>query len=612
MRFHALILSAAALLAGAGDALAGETTTSPSVRIPIHIYKSNKKGKLFPFSNKAGKLFKLEVRLFKPGEVDPFWSETQYLTSQVVQGQAILELGQDGSLPVTQLAGDELISTVVSALKKPKPGQAPGDVPAKATYVESGLEGLGSGGITFGQVIYPSALYTPDGTPLIENGEWVGPIAGLQGPPGDVGPQGPQGDAGPQGPQGDVGPQGPAGAQGEQGPAGPQGVAGPVGPQGEQGEVGPQGPPGADGPTFTGGTVTHIIATNALGSLVAQNGSVEAKFDVSAGGALVTGGGLVLANNGDAANMQLAGNGNVEFYRDADLSTPEPNRPTDWFRWFGSVEVEGLAGALKEYMRLNDDQTPDLYIRGGYFSPQGSLAVLLPSADPSLEPGDVVALDPDSPGSVVRANAHGGLPAFGVVVEEAGVVLGEDMDGVAPWLIEAANQAGWAGNAGLQEQLMEQWVAAQDDSNRVMVAIAGIVPVKLAAGAPAPALGDGLMVAHLEGLAQRQVGVTPAFAMAMADGAGATSVPALLQPAAGAGSEAAVTAPSGTGLVPQASLQVTVTAPGLRADSNPLVTFYGDPGSRSWVSARGDGWFTLRLAEPAPADVHFGWQAAGR
>jgi hypothetical protein len=605
MRFRALILSAAALLAGAGDALAGEPTTSPTVRIPIHIYKSNKKGKLFPFSNKAGKLFKLEVRLFKPGEVDPFWSETQYLTSQVVQGQAILELGQDGSLPVTQLAGDELITTVVSALKKPKPGQAPGDVPAKATYVESGLEGLGSGGVTFGQVIYPSALYTPDGTPLIENGEWVGPIAGLQGPPG------PQGDAGPQGPQGDGGPQGPAGPQGEQGPDGPQGVAGPAGAKGDQGDVGPQGPPGADGPPFTGGTVTHIIATNALGSLVAENGNVEAKFDVTAGGALITGSGLVLANNGDSAKMQLAANGEMEFYRDIDLSKPEPNRTTDWFRWFGSDEAEGSSGELEEYMRLNDDIQPDLYIRGSYLSPQGSLAVKLHSADPSLEPGDVVALDPDSPGSVVRASAHGGLQALGVVVQDAGLVLGEDMDGVAPWLIQAANQAGWEGNVELKEQLMQQWADAQDGSNLVTVAIAGIVTVKLSAAAPAPALGDGLMVAHQDGLAQRQVGVALAFAMAMADGAGSGSVPALLRPGPSTSGEAALVAPSGTGLVPQGSVQVTVTSPGLRSDMNPLVTFYGDPGSRSWIAARGDGWFTLRLAEPAPADVSFGWQAAG-
>lgn len=608
MRMQALILSASFLVAGAGDALAGEASASPTVRIPIHIYKSNKKGKLFPFSNKAGKLFKLEVRLYKPGETDPFWSETQYLSTPVVQGQAILELGQDGSLPVSQLAGDELITTVVSALKKPKPGQAPGDVPAKATYIESGLEGLGASGVTFDQVIYPSALYTPDGTPLIENGEWVGPTAGLQGPPG------PQGEAGPQGPQGDVGPQGPAGpagAQGEQGPAGPQGVAGPAGPKGDQGDVGPQGPPGDDGPPFTGGTVTHIVATNELGSLVAENGSVEAKYNVTAGGALFTGGGLVYANNGDTAKMQLAANGDTEFYRDIDISTPEPNRTKDWFRWFGSDEAEGTVGKLTEYMRLNDDVTPDLYIRGSYMSPQSSLAVMMPSGDPSLGPGDVVALDPDAPGSVVRASAHGGLPAIGVVVQDAGLTLGDDMDGVASWLIQAANEAGWNGDTELQQQLMEQWAAAQEQSNVVAVAVAGIVTVNLAAGAPAPALGDGLMVAHQVGLAQRQVGAAPAFALAMADGAGAGSVPALLQPGQASASKAASSGLSGTGLLSQASQQVTVTSPGLRADSNPLVTFYGDPGSRSWVSARGVGWFTLSLAEPAPADVRFGWQVAG-
>ncbi|MBM3984911.1 MAG: hypothetical protein FJ296_04350 [Planctomycetes bacterium] len=599
MRFRALILSTATLLAGTGDALAGETTTSTSVRIPIHIYKSNKKGNLFPFSNKEGKLFKLEVRLFKPGEVVPYWSETQYLTTQVVQGQAIIELGKDGTLQVAQLAGDELITTVVSALKKPKPGQAPGDVPATATYVESGFENLGFGGITFGQVIHPAAIYTPDGAPLIVNGEWVGPTAGLQGPPG------PQGGAGPQGPVG------PAGAQGQQGEQGPQGVAGPAGSKGDQGDVGPQGPPGSDGPTFTGGIVTHIIATNELGSLVAENGSVEAKYDVTAGGAVFTGHGLVYANNGDVAKMQLAANGDVEFYRDIDKTTPEPNRPSDWFRWFGSDVAEGSLVKFTEYMRLNDNITPDLFIKGTYVSPQWSLAVMMPNSDPSLGPGDVVALDPNNPGSVVRASAQGGLPAIGVVVEEAGFSLGEDMNGVAPWLIEAANEAGWAGNDELKKQLMEQWAAAQESNDRVAVAIAGIVTVKLAAGAPAPALGDRLMVAHQQGLAQRQVGSSPSFAVAMAQGASAGSVPAMLQPGAGSQGKASVDWLSGAGLVAQSSLQTTVMSPGLRADSNPLVTFYGDPGSRSWISARGDGWFTLSLAEPAPVDVRFGWQVAG-
>ena len=166
---------------------------------------------------------------------------------------------------------------------------------------------------------------------------------------------------------------------------------GPAGPKGDQGDVGPQGPPGDDGPPFTGGTVTHIVATNELGSLVAENGSVEAKYNVTAGGALFTGGGLVYANNGDTAKMQLAANGDTEFYRDIDISTPEPNRTKDWFRWFGSDEAEGTVGKLTEYMRLNDDVTPDLYIRGSYMSPQSSLAVMMPSGDPSLGPGDVVA-----------------------------------------------------------------------------------------------------------------------------------------------------------------------------------------------------------------------------
>jgi len=38
-------------------------------------------------------------------------------------------------------------------------------------------------------------------------------------------------------------------------------------------------------------------------------------------------------------------------------------------------------------------------------------------------------------------------------------------------------------------------------------------------------------------------------------------------------------------------------------------SIYGDPGSRTWVEGKGEGWFVLRLSEPAPAAVNFGWTA---
>lgn len=69
--------------------------------------------------------------------------------------------------------------------------------------------------------IHPTSI-TINGEQVIDaSGQWVGDVAGLQGPVGPTGPQGPQG------PQGQAGPQGPQGATGPQGPVGPQGPAGP-------------------------------------------------------------------------------------------------------------------------------------------------------------------------------------------------------------------------------------------------------------------------------------------------------------------------------------------------------------------------------------------------
>ncbi len=582
---------------------------APTLRVPIHIFKTNKKGKSFPFKNKAGKLFKLEVRIYQPGEPDPFWTETQFLTDAVSEGQAILELGQESALPSNLFAEDVLISTTVTALKKPKQGQAPADVPPKAAYNESSLEGLGLSGLTFNQDLYPSAIYTPGGTPLILNGEWVGPTAGFQGPAGPTGAPGATGPAGAPGATGPLGPAGPQGLAGPQGPAGPQGV---------QGETGPPGPAGPSGPTFTGGIVTHIIATNLGSSIVAQDGDVQAGHNVTAGDGLFTGSGLMYANQGDEARVMLAANGAAESWRDIDLSSPEPNRTTDWFRWFGSTVGDGGPEPW-EIMRLNDDVTPDLTIQGGYGSPFLSITMMLTSSDPTLTPGDVVALDPAKANAVVRAQKNGLLP-IGVVVEGGGgLTLGVDMDGVAPDLLAQANAAGWTGDFALQTQLMEQWHDAQSHTDKVAVAFAGVAAVKVSSTGPAPELGDELCISSQAGKVQCHTGKEPVVGIALEDSNGSGSVLALVRPVGSKKSsddddddDEEATQSSGTGMLAMGATQVVVPAGGLQPDQHPLITFYGDAGSRSWIAAKGEGWFTLRLAEPAPADVHFGWQAASR
>lgn len=153
--------------------------------------------------------------------------------------------------------------------------------------------------------IHPTSV-TVNGTTVInEQGQWVGSVAGLQGPAGPIGPQGPQGLQGLQGPtgqtgpQGPIGPQGPQGLQGEQGPQGPAGqdasatdvadqladdpafrddligvliaeyletLRGPQGPQGPQGIQGIQGPPGAGSPDTPEQVLAKLLQVDGTGS----------------------------------------------------------------------------------------------------------------------------------------------------------------------------------------------------------------------------------------------------------------------------------------------------------------------------------------------------------
>ncbi len=102
---------------------------------------------------------------------------------------------------------------------------------------------------------------------VAEDGTWVGPATGLQGPAGPQGPAGatgatgpagaagPTGAAGPQGPRGATGPAGPAGAVGAQGAMGASGATGPAGPAGAVGAQGARGATGATGPAGPTGSV---------------------------------------------------------------------------------------------------------------------------------------------------------------------------------------------------------------------------------------------------------------------------------------------------------------------------------------------------------------------
>jgi hypothetical protein len=353
--------------------------------------------------------------------------------------------------------------------------------------------------------------------------------------------------------------------------------------------------------------VTHIVTTNGASSLKAQNGSVEASQDVIAGGTIRPRGGLIYADQGAESVLMLASNEAMQFLRDVDITSPEPDRPSEWFRWFGTKLGQGGVGEPFEIMRLNDDVTPDLGVLGSFQSPETSVALQMQSSDPTLGPGDVVSLDPQQPGYVVRTAPHG--QPFGVIVEGGGLVLGAALGGVSPELLQAATQAGWSGDFATQALLLAQWMAAQEAADFVRVAVGGVAMVKLADSGPAPALGEGVGPAPQAGKGMRQLS-GPTVGVALANGAPGGQVLALIRPqAAPGGSELAASAPGGSGALAQGATSVLVQAAGFGAADNPVVTFYGDPGSRSWVEQKGEGWFVLRLAEPAPAAVSFGWTA---
>lgn len=106
--------------------------------------------------------------------------------------------------------------------------------------------------------------------------EWVnaGPIQGV---PGPTGPIGPIGATGPQGPAGNQGPQGPPGNQGPQGVTGPQGVAGADGPEGPPGPQGVEGPQGAPGLGFN--IVGSVPTSSDLPPTGANNGDAYVTED---------------------------------------------------------------------------------------------------------------------------------------------------------------------------------------------------------------------------------------------------------------------------------------------------------------------------------------------
>ncbi len=598
-----LIALLMAPVAWAGDP---EPATGAPVRVPVELFKSNKKGKLFPFSNKLGKLFRVDIRLFRPVGEDLMGQlvheETQFLTISVVKGQATLEVGTEVPLAEDIFSGETFLTTEVTQLKQPKAGQAPSEAPVKKDFAPSDPSPFGGAGYTFDKILFPSAVHTPDGVPLIEDGEWVGPpFGGAAGPTGPIGPMGPSGATGPVGPAG------------IQGPAGDPGAAGGPGLPGEQGVPGPTGPPGADGipgSEFNGGVVTFITTTDDAVSIRALNGDIEARKRLVAGSRVEVRGGVIAANGETWTPMRLRANGGMTFVRDAD-GTDVGADSRHWTRWVrsGLATCDGVPGTLVgEIMRLDDADQANLTIDGSFQATACDVAEYFPTVAADLEPGDIVAVDPQRAEHVVRATNDGVSVPLGIVPERPGLVLGDEMNGGFPDLLAASDEAFEQERIDEGFALRKTWaelVAARND--RVLVSLSGRVPVRVDPASAPIAIGDRLGLGWEPGTAARHTGSGPVVGIAMAAWTGTTDRVMTFVNLEGGPTASPGAAVSGSAVLDGGERQVFVSHPALTEDSLPVVTFYGDPGSRYWIGERGQGYFVLELAEVASGAADFGW-----
>ena len=356
---------------------------------------------------------------------------------------------------------------------------------------------------------------------------------------------------------------------------------------------------GTDGASFTGGTVSALVVTS-------TGTSIDAHGDVAAAGALTTNIGLLKSGGGIAGPLRVESNYDLSFVSDADGNSPDP-----WFRWY-----RGPASGGNVTARLT--QTGNHFVDGAYFGGGADLAEYYPTGDDSLsaQHGALVAIDPARAAHVQLARRGVAELLLGVVSTRPGVVLGNgEVEGAQPELLAAEELARADGNLALATALRSEWTAAQERrTDRVLVALAGRVPLRVEPSGGAIAPGDRLGLGLLPGAAARWNGAGPVVAIALeawgsasADGEtvlafvslerGAPATSSALQPADVAGS----------GMILRGALQCVVEAPGATTQSQPMLTFYGDPGSRWWIAARGEGSFTIALAQPAAQDVGFGY-----
>ncbi len=345
--------------------------------------------------------------------------------------------------------------------------------------------------------------------------------------------------------------------------------------------------------------------------LIASN-NVTAGGSITAGSLLTVGpsNGFVVVNGGaptifaggaQLTNLDIQANYDMNFVRDADN-----NDSGHMFRWW----EDGLTGG-SEIMRLDADVQAELLVDGPVTANGLDLAEYYPTTEAALEPGDVVAVDPARAEHVVKARP--GLVPLGVVPTAPGLKLGGEMEGGFPELLGASDAAVAAGRREEGYALRQQWremVKARND--RVLVSLAGRVPVKVDAGSSPIRRGDALGLSARAGYAALATEGGAVIGIALdeqKDGLGV--IPCFVVRggwiAARAGANSAETGQRGTGAAtaPAGERIVTVRDSRMRATSSLFLTFLGDPGSRWWIQRKDEGSFTLAFGEPSVDATRF-------
>lgn len=376
--------------------------------------------------------------------------------------------------------------------------------------------------------------------------------------------------------------------------------------------------------------VTGWVRAGGASALFAiADGDVAAKDDLQADDDLLVGddaeirGGFILSDAGATTEMTLRAGANMRFVKDNDQGGNFSND----FQWWDGGTNAGLGGDLQMQLKDGGALTVDETVSTG----GADLAEWYPTAAfHELPPGSVVAVDPARPAHVVPAwrGLHEGV--LGIVSTAPGALLGNgEVEGLHGDVLRAAYAMAAEKRFDLAETLEADWQrleAARTD--RVAVALSGRVPLRVDGSGGPIAPGDRLGLGAAPGLAARWAGSGPVVAIALEAWDG--QAPALLafvhldwspdarwqpltagaQPGAAPAAGELPAAPSGTSFFPAGFRELVVHGAGLTAQSQPVVTFFGDAGSRSWISERGPGWFVVALERPAAAGVELAWALA--